>query len=53
MNFGGISEPTLWRVRQVPDFPAAIMIGRTPFFDEHQIDLYIDRQPRENKGKIK
>ncbi|MEZ4601348.1 MAG: hypothetical protein R2940_16290 [Syntrophotaleaceae bacterium] len=46
-KLGGISRVTFWRLRQRPDFPAAIEISPgLKLFKESEIDAFIDRQKR-------
>ncbi len=46
-KLGGISPVTLWRLRQRPDFPSAVMVGRTPMWPEEAINQFMGAQPRE------
>ena len=41
-RLGGISGMTIWRLEQTPNFPATIKIGGRVFFDEAEIDAYIE-----------
>lgn len=46
-KLGGISEATLFRLRKNdPDFPAPIMMGKTPMWIEDEIDQYMEKKPR-------
>lgn len=51
-KLGGISTATLWRLQQLEDFPAPVVIRNAPYLIESELDQWIDAQPRASRTGV-